>query len=78
MTQVLIILELLEHGDLAGYLRKNEKHGFSDYSLWDYCLQIANGMKYLSEKRYIHRDLAARNILLSKYDICKVSICGSS
>jgi len=37
VTQVLIILELLEHGDLAGYLRKNIKYGFSDYSLWDYC-----------------------------------------
>ena len=40
--------------------------------LLSYSRQIANGMGYLSLKKYIHRDLAARNVLVSDEDICKV------
>ena len=33
-----------------------------------YCVQIADGMAYLSRHKIVHRDLAARNVLLSDKD----------
>ncbi len=68
--QPIVIMELMQHGDLATYLR--HRMAQEDYSQGSvapdlaikWAAEVADGMAYLAHKDFVHRDLAARNCLV--------------
>ncbi|XP_025265261.1 proto-oncogene tyrosine-protein kinase ROS-like [Camponotus floridanus] len=67
----LLVLELMETGDLLKYLRECRNLQASDslalrlQDLLAMCEDVARGCCYLEELRFVHRDLACRNCLVS-------------
>eukprot|EP00117_Sycon_ciliatum_P032918 scpid17991/ scgid25433/ Proto-oncogene tyrosine-protein kinase ROS; Proto-oncogene c-Ros; Proto-oncogene c-Ros-1; Receptor tyrosine kinase c-ros oncogene 1; c-Ros receptor tyrosine kinase len=65
----MIILELMDGGDLLSYLQANQpgaaRPAWDDAEYIDIALDITAGLRYLETEKYVHRDVAARNCLVS-------------
>lgn len=68
----LVIMELMEKGDLKGYLRSHRSDSDTPNQqppslkrILQMAIEIADGMAYLSAKKFVHRDLAARNCMVA-------------
>jgi serine/threonine protein kinase len=70
--QIMLVEELAPFGCLLDRLVREGYH-INLEVIKSYCVQIAEGMNYLSRHKVVHRDLAARNVLLSEPE--KVKIC---
>lgn len=78
-----LILEYMDKGDLKEYLKSFRSGGEPKQMItvdrfYRMAAEIADGMLWLSEHKYIHRDLAARNCLISKNDVIKIADLGLS
>ena len=84
-----IVFEYMDEGDLAHFLRKksplfclqtnsNDTPSLSKSQLLHICVQVVNGMKYLSSNHHIHRDLACRNCLIKSDLTVKIGDFGLS
>ena len=86
-----IVMEYMENGDLNQFLRKHEylpdstpdsgstgDGGLTSRQLTHICVQVANGMRYLSSLKFVHRDLATRNCLVGKNLKIKIADFGMS
>ncbi|CAH0392803.1 unnamed protein product [Bemisia tabaci] len=83
-----MVFEFMPYGDLAEVLRRNsqvfnvtQNHQapvINKESLCSIAEQIAGGMRYLAEQRFVHRDLAARNCLVGPPLVVKIADFGMS
>ena len=78
-TPHLLVVELMENGDLKSYLRycgTAHAGALNASALLKLSRDVCAGCEYLASVRFVHRDLAARNVLLSAQHVAKIADFG--
>lgn len=74
----LVVMELMERGDLKSYLRRSRdsSNNITCAEMYRMAAEIADGMAYLAAKKFVHRDLATRNCMVGHDRTVKVGDFG--
>jgi NIMA (never in mitosis gene a)-related kinase len=69
-----IVMEYADDGDLYTKIKKmkEQKIIFDEKIIWEYSIQIIQGLKALHDKNIMHRDLKSENIFITKNNRCKI------
>ena len=69
-----IVMEYADDGDISHKIKENLKRRlrFEESTLWEWIIQILEGIKYLHDNKIMHRDLKCANIFLMKNGQLKI------
>ena len=67
-------MEFADDGDLAGKIKQisTKREHFMEETIWNWIIQMLEGMKYLHNNNILHRDLKCANIFLTKKGVLKI------
>lgn len=75
----ILLMSYCEHGSLLSYLAETDAGAEATIAdLLTFCSDVAKGMVYLQQMRFVHRDIAARNVLVDSAVHCKIADFGMS
>ena len=77
-SELYIVFEWAEHGDLRRLLRRaNEsKTSLQEVQVWRYFVQVCDGIRHMHEARIMHRDIKPANIFLASNGSVKLGDLG--
>ena len=69
-----IIMEYADDGDISIKIKNNirERILFTEKTIWNWVIQLLEGINYLHENGIMHRDLKSANLFLLKNNILKI------
>jgi NIMA (never in mitosis gene a)-related kinase len=69
-----IVMEFADDGDLDGKLKKviQSHRMFEENQIWNWIIQLLEGLKFLHSNKIIHRDLKCANLFLMKNGLLKI------
>lgn len=77
-SELVIVLELAPHGDLANLCRllKESDRRLTDAQIWATIFQVSDALHYMHRKRTMHRDIKPANVFLCNHGVVKLGDLG--
>lgn len=79
-TQMAIIMEYCEVGDLAYHIKRKQAKSehFTEMEIFNWFVQICLALEYVHARKVIHRDIKTQNVFLTGNNTIKVGDFGIS
>lgn len=71
-----ILMEYCDGGDLAIYLKQQNKKFLKEEKIWRFFIEICLGLEHIHKNKILHRDIKSLNIFLNKNGTVKIGDLG--